>query len=155
MSNPRILIYGYGNPGRQDDGLGVFLAEEVEKWARENHLDHIRTETNYQLNIEDAAEIHDADIVIFADASLATEESFRLEKLQPSPRVEFTMHAVDPAFILYLCDTVYGTFPEAYVLHLKGDSYEMSEGLTAKGQKVLKEAFGWICSFLTSKSIPE
>jgi len=153
VSNPRILIYGYGNPGRQDDGLGVFLAEEVEKWARENHLDHIRTETNYQLNIEDAAEIHDFDIVVFADASLATEESYRLERLQPSPKVEFTMHAVDPAFVLYLCDTVYGEIPEAYVLHLKGASYEMSEGLTTKGQQVLQEAFAWIRSFILSKSV--
>lgn len=152
MSNPRILIYGYGNPGRQDDGLGVFLAEEMDEWARKNGFNHIRTETNYQLNIEDAAEIHNSDIVIFADASLATEEEYRMEKLLPSPKIEFTMHAVDPAFILYLCETIYGHMPEAYILHLKGFSYEMAEGLTPEGKKVLHSARNYLQAFINSKN---
>ena len=29
-----ILIYGCGNPGRQDDGLGPALVAELEAWAR-------------------------------------------------------------------------------------------------------------------------
>ncbi|NJK85082.1 MAG: hypothetical protein HC906_03035 [Bacteroidales bacterium] len=33
---PDILIYGYGNPGRQDDGLGVLLCERLLKWVHEN-----------------------------------------------------------------------------------------------------------------------
>ena len=27
-----ILIYGYGNPGRQDDGLGPTLVDALETW---------------------------------------------------------------------------------------------------------------------------
>ena len=35
----KILLYGYGNPGRQDDGLGVLLVEELEKWSKINQID--------------------------------------------------------------------------------------------------------------------
>ena len=35
----RILIYGYGNPGRQDDGLGIRLSEELENWAHQQGLE--------------------------------------------------------------------------------------------------------------------
>ena len=65
----KILIIGYGNPGRQDDGLGVFLVDELHKWANEAQLDYIYTDSNYQLNLEDAATISDFHLVVFADAS--------------------------------------------------------------------------------------
>jgi Ni,Fe-hydrogenase maturation factor len=29
----KILVYGFGNPGRQDDGLGIFFVNEFEKWV--------------------------------------------------------------------------------------------------------------------------
>jgi hydrogenase maturation protease len=29
--SPRVLVIGYGNPGRQDDGLGPAAAAEIEK----------------------------------------------------------------------------------------------------------------------------
>ncbi len=34
----QILVYGYGNPGRQDDGLGVELVRRLEEWAVENEV---------------------------------------------------------------------------------------------------------------------
>ena len=92
-----MLIYGYGNPGRQDDGLGVLLAEELEKWSAENGLDYIHFDTNYQLNIEDAAAIANYGVVIFADASKEDIAHFSFNRLEPSGESEFTMHAVSQA----------------------------------------------------------
>ncbi len=66
---PKILVYGYGNPGRQDDGLGIELAEEIDRWCSESGITNVQTDTNYQLNLEDAAGIAQYDVVIFADAS--------------------------------------------------------------------------------------
>ena len=66
---PRILIFGYGNPGRQDDGLGVAIAERIEGWARQVSQTNIEVDSNYQLNIEDASNISEHDIVYFVDAS--------------------------------------------------------------------------------------
>ena len=60
----KVLIYGYGNPGRQDDALGILLVEKMELWAKENGLGFIDFDSNYQLNIEDAMAISEYDIVI-------------------------------------------------------------------------------------------
>lgn len=141
MKNEKVLVYGYGNPGRQDDGLGVLLAAKIEVWARNKGYSNIRTETNYQLNIEDAAEIKEEGLVIFADASLETGYDFKIVPLEPSSQVEFTMHAVHPAFILYLCGSIYSTFPRAYILHLRGYEWEFKEGLSPQAAENLESAF--------------
>ena len=47
----RILLLGFGNPGRQDDGLGPALVQAIE----EMEIPGVRAEADYQLNIEDAA----------------------------------------------------------------------------------------------------
>ena len=50
----KILVYGYGNPGRQDDGLGVALVEELEQWVATEKIPGLDFDSNYQLNAEDA-----------------------------------------------------------------------------------------------------
>ncbi|MBV8574206.1 MAG: hypothetical protein JOZ58_04080, partial [Acetobacteraceae bacterium] len=32
-SRPRVLVLGYGNPGRQDDGLGPAAVAEIDRRA--------------------------------------------------------------------------------------------------------------------------
>ena len=64
----RILIYAFGNPGRQDDGLGNRLIEKLEPWLKEKGFDRVATESNYQLNIEDAYTLKDKEVVVFVDA---------------------------------------------------------------------------------------
>jgi len=61
---PDTLLFGIGNSGRSDDGLG---------WS---FLDRIKQETDfagqfeyrYQLQVEDAALVRDAERVIFIDS---------------------------------------------------------------------------------------
>ena len=63
-NNRNILFYGYGNPGRQDDALGISFVDEMEKWVKSQKLENIDFDTNYQLNIEDAEKISQYDLVI-------------------------------------------------------------------------------------------
>ncbi len=137
----KTLIYGFGNPGRQDDALGIMLADNIESWATSENHDGITVDSNYQLNIEDAATIAEYDRIVFADASKEELiDSFLINKLQPSAQVEFTMHAVSPAFILHLCESIYDKHPDAWLLHIKGYEWELQEGLTPKAIKNLANA---------------
>ncbi len=145
---PRILVYGYGNPGRQDDGLGVMLAEELEKWCSENHLVQVSTDTNYQLNLEDAAGIANYELVIFADASHEKITNYRFEPLLPSENTEFTMHAVSPGFILHLCSQIFHQQPAAYLLHIRGYEWEFMAEPTVKARKNLSEALDFVKKFI-------
>ena len=141
---PRILVYGYGNPGRQDDGAGVLLAEKLEQWLKESNLEQVNTDFNYQLNLEDAAGIAEYDLVIFADASRDNVGTFRMEPLVASDRVEFTMHAVSPAFILHLAREVFDREPEAYLLHIRGYEWEFMKDMTPEALKNLEGAAGFL-----------
>jgi hydrogenase maturation protease len=142
-NNKKILFYGYGNPGRQDDALGISFVDEMEKWVAEEGIENISFESNYQLNIEDAEEISGYDLVIFSDASMEPIESFEFNKVQRSDaQVEFTMHAVSVSFVVDLCYKMYNKAPDAYLVHLKGYEWELDfdKGLTEQAALNLQDA---------------
>lgn len=141
---PKILIYGYGNPGRQDDGLGIALSEAIGNWAREKGLNNVATDSNYQLNIEDAARISEFDLVVFADATKEKIKGYSVTSLKPSPKIDFTMHSVSPAFILNLCLEIYHKKPSAFLLHIKGYKWEFMKDMTPEARENLKGASGFL-----------
>ena len=150
----KILVYGYGNPGREDDGLGVLLAQKTEQWAMENGFENITVETNYQLNIEDAEIVSNYDTVIFADASQEEIDGFEFDRINPSDaRVEFTMHAVSPSYIVYLCNDLFRKFPEAYLLHIKGYRWNFREGITKEAECNLEQAFLFLKEKLSKEDV--
>ncbi len=136
----KILIYGFGNPGRQDDGLGNAFVERMEQWVKEQGLEGFEFDSNYQLNIEDATEISDKDLVIFADASVEDIEDFVLTQVDADTKVAFTTHAATPGYIVQLCQDIYKRIPPTYLLHIKGYEWAFREGLTEKAMENLQKA---------------
>ncbi len=149
----KILVYGYGNPGRQDDGLGNLFVDEAQKWAETEKLDYISFDSNYQLNIEDAANIAGQDVVIFVDASIEDISDYLLTELKPEAKVEFSMHSVSPAFVLHLCKDIYPESPQAYLLHLKGYEWEFKEGITENAMQNFHKAFEFMKPLLKSPDL--
>ncbi len=139
----KILLYGYGNPGRQDDGLGIAFVQQMEKWVNDNGLKGYSFENNYQLNIEDADEVSDKDLVIFADASQEEIEDFYVSKVDKSTKATFTTHAASPGYIMNLCEELFNKKPFTLLVHLKGYEWEFAEGLTEKAQENMKKALAY------------
>jgi hydrogenase maturation protease len=125
-SEPRILVLGYGNPGRQDDGLGPAVADGIESLGWPN----ITAFDNYQLNIEDAMDVAEHDVVWFVDATKTGPSPFTVHDVQPSPMIEFTSHIVRPEGILAIARQCYGRAPRAYLLAIRGYEFEFCESLT-------------------------
>ncbi len=147
----KILVYGYGNPGRQDDGLGVHCAKRVKEWAEKHFPEAIDVDMNYQLNIEDAEKISHYDEVIFADASAEDIIEFAFTTLKPSKaQLEFSMHAMAPAYVLYLCHTLFGKQPKSHLLHIRGYEWGMKEELTGKAKQNLDKSFRAVTMLLTN-----
>ena len=152
MPIKKILVYGYGNPGRQDDGVGIECAELIEDWAKAEGHDEVSTDQNYQLNIEDAHKISTFDLVVFTDASIAEVEEYKLEEIVPDLKTDFSMHSVTPAFVVGLCKDIFGKHPQAYQLHIKAFEFEFMQKMTDDANKNLQFAFTFLKSFI-SKSI--
>jgi hydrogenase maturation protease len=144
----KILIYGYGNPGREDDGLGNELVKRLEAWAVENALTGVEFDSNYQLNIEDAEIISEKDLVIFADASTEDIEDYVLTEVTGESDVSFTTHAASPGYIVKLCQDLFTKCPKVYLLHIKGYQWEFREGLSEQAENNLRKAFSFIKEYL-------
>lgn len=130
MNDRRVLILGYGNPGRQDDGLGPAIAGAVAAWE----LPNVTTDDPYQLNIEDAAALAEHDLVVFVDASVDAPAPYSLTRIAPAAAITFTSHSVSPESVLALCADHFHATPEAYVLAVRGYAFEFEEGLTPQAR---------------------
>ncbi len=148
MPGERILIYGFGNPGRQDDALGVLLASEIEEWIKQKQYKNISIDQNYQLNIEDSEIISHYDLVVFADATINKTQSFTFDPVHPGNKVQFTMHSVEPSFIVSLCEQIFGRSPKAFLLQIRGYKWEPGEKISLKAKKNLLAAIDFVKSMI-------
>ncbi|MBU0507084.1 hydrogenase maturation protease, partial [bacterium] len=147
-----ILIYGYGNPGRQDDGLGPYIADQINSWAKANNHEHIHTDSNYQLNIEDADNIAPYDIVIFVDATIEDIDKFAFKEIFPSEEVNFTMHTCSATYILHLCESMYNKRPKTFMLSIKGYEWNMmKEGLSLAAKSNAADALSFIIKWIINQ----
>ena len=146
----KILIYGYGNPGRQDDGLGPKLIELFEAEKKENNdFQVVDLDSNYQLNIEDADNIKDYDLIIFADASKTCNEPFEMNEIYPSKEIQFTTHSISPQSVLAICDDIHHKQPKTYLLEMRGYEWEMLiESMSGKAEQNLNDAFKELKGFI-------
>ena len=151
----QILVYGIGNPGRRDDGLGPELVRILEEWSRQVKTEGIFFDSNYQLNVEDAEIISRYDMVIFADASVEDIRNFTLTRLTEEDGVTYTTHAASPGYILKLCHELFGKKPGAYLLHIKGYEWDFRAGLTKQARENLVQAAEFMQEYLDKPALFE
>lgn len=135
-----MLLIGYGNAGRQDDGLGPAFAARIEAAG----LDGLKVDIDYQLTVDHAPMVAGTELVVFADALMGGDEPFTFTPLAPGDVQNLASHALTPAAVLTLASTLFGKVPEAHVLGIAGVEFgQVQEGLSAfaKGNLELAESF--------------
>jgi hydrogenase maturation protease len=142
-----ILLYGYGNPGRGDDGLGPALATAIEALG----MPGIVADANYQLTVEDAADIAGYAAVVFADAAMQGPAPFGFSRIDDSAikrtgnsmgsSLCWTSHSVSPVQVVALARDLFGSTVTAYVLGIRGYVFgELDESLSPPARDNLTEA---------------
>jgi hydrogenase maturation protease len=122
-----IKLIGYGNPARGDDGLGPAFAD----WARDAGFTGLEVRTAFQLSVDDALWISDAQHVVFADAALPGGDDCRFRPARPDPRGDLGTHAASPEAVLALSRILYGATPAGFVLEIAGARFgDIREGLS-------------------------
>jgi hydrogenase maturation protease len=146
---PRILVLGYGNPGRLDDGIGPAIAEAVAAGAAEAGLARVTVESNFQLNIEDAAQAAEHDVVVFADASVSAEAPFEFTRVEPKLEGSFTTHSVRPSGVMALARDEFGSGAQGYVLAVPGEAFDdFGEELSATARHRVQAAASFLLRLL-------
>ena len=148
----RVLVLGYGNLGRLDDGLGPRLADEIAGRG----LPDVTVDADYQLMIEDAAVIAEHDVVVFADADTAAPDPFEFRRIEPRRAAAFTSHSVAPDALLGLAREHFGCATVGYVLGIRGHEFnEFGERLSARAEANLSEAVEFLVRVLAEASFEE
>ena len=131
-----ILVIGYGNTLRGDDGVGPRVAEAVAQLA----LPGVRTIVCPMLTPELADPISRARKVIFVDAAVDAPSEVQWRKLEPNETSQLMAHAADPRTMLALARDVFGQVPEAWWLTIPVVDLSFREEFSPTAQRGLAEA---------------
>lgn len=144
-----MLVLGYGNPGRRDDGLGPAFAEAVERLR----IPGVAVDADYQLTCEDAAAVANCQMVVFADADAKGAEPFSFRAVEPKACMSFSSHSLDAPAVLALAKELFDAQPEAYIMGIRGYVFdEFNESLTARARSNMTLALNFFLSLLREKS---
>ena len=131
-----LLVIGYGNELRGDDGIGPKVAAAVAGW----NLDRVRAIVCPLLTPELADAISQARIAVFVDASLDAPNEVQLRKLEPDESSQLMAHAANPRTMLALARDVFGRAPQAWWLTIPASQFEFSQQLSPEAQRGFAEA---------------
>jgi len=124
----RPLIVGYGNPLREDDGIGWRAAELLQRNLAPGMADVLEC---HQLVPELAAQLEGASIVIFLDAAVDQEPGAVF--LTPVEKKDFSpwSHTLSAAQVLNLASSA----PPAFLITGGALRTGWREGLTVSGEQ--------------------
>ena len=131
-----LLVIGYGNTLRGDDGVGPRVAEAVGHLR----LPGVRTLICPLLTPELAEPISRAAKVIFVDAAVDVPKEVQWRKLEPNETSQLMAHAADPRTMLALARDVFGHAPEAWWLTIPAMDLSFREELSPEVQRGFAEA---------------
>jgi hydrogenase maturation protease len=134
---PDSIVFGIGNCARADDGLGWAFLDRV---RREPAFD-ARTEYRYQLQVEDAALVREADTVVFVDACHRhIRGGFRWGPCEASRDFRFDTHRLEPPDLLALCRGLFGKAPPSHLLLIQGSAWGLRPTLSEEALERLERA---------------
>ncbi len=146
----RLLLFGYGNPGRGDDALGPLLIECIAGLQ----LVEVVCQQDMQLQVEHVTDLADCDLALFIDADLSCGAPFELTELTAAKDTSYTTHAMTPAALLHAYRQVYGKdAPPAFLLRIRGYEFELGDPLSAQAGANLDAANGCVVDLCATRTM--
>ncbi len=146
----RLIVFGWGNDARGDDGLGPLLLDRVTRagWP------DVATIEDYQLQIEHALDLDGADAALFLDAGRDTPAPFSFAEIAPKRDATHTTHALAPEAVLDVyARTLAKTPPPSFMLCVRGETFELGEGLSAEAAGRLEAAWDFLQGLMRERSV--
>ena len=131
-----MLVIGYGNELRSDDGVGPKVADAI----AEMQLPGVQAIACHQLTPELAEPIASARAVIFVDAAHDSSGAVQTRMIQPSPTAHVMAHAGGPESLLALAREWFGRCPPAWLIRVPAATFDFGEQLSLLAEQGLAEA---------------
>jgi hydrogenase maturation protease len=160
----KLLILGYGNPDREDDGVAWHILraltiklglsspqsyeDEFPEFASIDFAFHL------QLTPEMAEDMTAYEYVCFVDAHTGNiPEPVRLIPVESEFQASPFTHHLTPQSLLSLCETIYEQKPEAALLSVLGHRFLFSRQLSEKTAQLVPQAVELIWDWIRSRNI--
>jgi hydrogenase maturation protease len=124
-----LLVIGYGNELRGDDGVGPAVARRVAEWMRPG----VRALAVHQIVPELAAELASAERVVFVDAA-AGEDEVRMRAVDRCDVGPVHGHAGTPGWLLAATRRLFGHAPEAWLITIPAGELGYGAGLSSAAE---------------------
>jgi hydrogenase maturation protease len=151
MVDSPILVIGYGNSLRCDDGVGPYLAETIAQKAWPG----VQTLAVHQLTPELAPQIAQATKVIFIDAIANRQRSeVIIEVLEPKDNYSGLDHSGNPSYLLALAKHLYGHCPPSFWVLIPAQNFEFGEYFSVITTQAMIEALAKIFTLIFEADLP-
>jgi hydrogenase maturation protease len=132
----KVLIIGYGNPLRGDDGIGWHVAQRLSL-----RMPDVEVLTAHQLLPEHAEPVSRSDLAVFIDASVDDAPgAWRCRELKPSELTGVVdSHALGVEETLAVAQRLYGRCPKALLYTIGGVDFSLGERLSPAVERAAGE----------------
>jgi len=155
-----VLVIGYGNSLRRDDGAGVRLVEQAERACRGQYAD-VCWVTTHQLTPELAEDVaaEAVSAVVFVDAAAPPPGATRVDtQLCPIGVDESHLsigHHLRPEALMAYARFLYSRQRCAWLLTVPGTDFGLGEGLSEQAQQALEGGQKLLLGLLTRLCPPQ
>lgn len=137
----KVLLVGFGNEYRRDDGLGIRLLDLID--------DEIQKIKIQELSIDILDDIENFEVVIFVDAALEGED-INFRKIEKEPKFSPLTHHLSPEELLIWAENINKKSYEFYLLSIRGYDFDFGEEISKEGERNLLKAKDFLSNFLKS-----
>jgi hydrogenase maturation protease len=138
VTDAGVLVVGYGNSLRGDDGAGWHAARLL---AGDPRLDGARVLAQHQLTPELAAEVAAASRVVLVDATTEAQPgSILVRRVSPAPPAPSAWsHHLAPEALAGLAKALYGAVPPIVLVSVAAGSFAVGDRLSGALERALPE----------------
>jgi hydrogenase maturation protease len=146
-----VLIFAIGNESRGDDALAPLLVRRLAPWLAENKLaEACEILEEYQLQVEHVLDLQQRRLILFVDAGMDTPAPYDFYPLKNTAAAQLYSHALTPEALLAVHHQLYPSITlTSFVLCIKGESFELGEGLSVAADNNLQKAFDFTSDLIS------
>jgi hydrogenase maturation protease len=143
----RLVVFAVGNESRGDDGVGPMLLRRIEPVLPPGG----RAVLDFQLQVEHALELRDADLALFVDACCGLDAPFAFHEIGPEAQASSFSHALSPSAVLAVFRRIEQLAPPpAFVLGIRANCFGLGEGLSPGTSVDLEHAVRFALTLLAA-----
>jgi len=142
-----IRILAYGNPLRQDDGVGPLLAEKLGGRFGPG----VEVRTAHQLQVEWLEDLRPGDLVLFIDASRqGPEVGWQVLEPEEAP-ASSSSHHLSPGHFCRMARELYHLEIQAHLCTVQGEQFDLGQKMTREARERVEKALEKVTAFLEGK----